>query len=231
MTLTVPLVGVLTVVRPDMVVVEEVAFDGPRRAGPAALRHLADIKNGTTMFGVDLDGAARGVERHPWVRSARAFRSWPGTVVIEVEEYDPVALLHFDGLHYVAADGTPFAEASDDDLDYPSLTGIDLTLESLHPDLPRRATKSALWLLQVVDERGLLSREEISEISFSRTRGYTVHIDGSRLVFGLDDMERQVDRLAMLLDRGDLDLSKPHVVDLAPTSVAIVRPLEPFQGG
>jgi len=230
-TLTVPLVGALAVIRPDMVVVEEVVFDGSRRAGPAALRHLTDIRNGTTMFGVDLDEAARGVERHPWVRSARAFRSWPSTVVIEIEEYEPVALLHFDGLHYLAVDGTAFAEASNDDLDYPSLTGIDLTLESLHPDLPREAIEQALWLLVAVDERGLISREEISEISFSRTRGLTVHVDRSRLIFGLEDFDRQVDRLAMLLDRGDLDLSRPHVVDLAPASVAIVRPLKPFAGG
>jgi hypothetical protein len=231
LTLTLPLVGAFAMVRPDMLVVEEVAFDGHRRAGPAALRHLAEIRNGTTLFGVDLDAAARGVERHPWVRSARAFRSWPAGVVIEVEEYEPVALLHFNGLHYVSEDGVPFAEASNDDLDYPNLTGIDRTLESLHPELPRQAIRNALWLLSTVDERGLLSRDEISEVSFSRTRGLTVHIHGSRVIFGLEAIGRQVDRLAMLLDRGELDLSRPHVVDLAPSTVAIVRPLDPFVGG
>ncbi len=227
LTLTLPLVGAFTVVRPDMMFVEEVVFDGTRRAGPAALRHLADISNGTTMFGVALDDAARGVERHPWVRSARATRMWPATVSIEVEEYEPVALLHFNGLHYVSSDGTAFAAAAQDDLDYPNLTGIDGHLESLHPGLPALAIENALWLLTSLDERGLVSRDEVSEVSFSRTHGLTVHVRGTRLVFGLEALDRQVDRLAMLLDRGDLDLDRPHLVDLAPASVAIVTPLEP----
>jgi len=213
-------------------VVEEVAFDGTRRAGPAALRHLADISNGTTMFGVDLDDAERGVERHPWVRSARASRVWPATVVIEIEEHEPVALLHYGpghGLHYVGEDGTAFAAASYDDLDYPSLTGIDPHLESLHPELPKLAIDNALWLLTALDDRGLIARDAVSEVAFSRTHGLTLHISdppgGTRFIFGLEGLDRQVDRLAMLLDRGDLDLGQPHLVDLAPASVAIVRPL------
>src|SRR5690606_17800282 len=103
------------VTRPDCMLVERVVFEGRARAGEAALRHLADLPNGTTIWSVDLDAVARGVERHPWVRSARAVREWPDRVVVHVEEYEPVALLHYDRTYYVDRDGTPFlADATGD---------------------------------------------------------------------------------------------------------------------
>lgn len=219
------LVGGWLVVRPDCMVIERVVFEGHHRAGASALRHLADIPNGTTIWAVDLDRAARGAERHPWVRSARAIRQWPDTVILEVQEYEPVALLHYDGLYYVDADGTPFLGDVADDLDYPSITGIGPGLERAHPDLPRLAVRDALWLIEELDTRGLVPRDAISEVNFSRARGFTVHADRSRLVFAVDDLERQVSRLSLLLERGQVDLGTPSWVDLAPATVAIVRPL------
>lgn len=212
--------------RPDLALVEHVEFRGAERATPVALRHLADIRNGTTMWQVDLWRAQRGVETHPWVRSARVYRKLPDTVVVQVEEYEPVALLHRDGLFYVDRSGVVFLRARTDELDYPVITGIDAALERAHPDLPRLVLRDTLWLLDALDSRGLVSRSQVSEIAFSRTRGFTAHlVGGAELRFGLEGLERQVDRLSMLLGEG-VDLGEPVLVDLAPATVAIVRPLD-----
>lgn len=213
-------------VRPDLMLVEQVAFEGVRHARPGALRHLTDIRNGTTIWSIDLEAAARGVERHPWVRSARASRQWPDTVTVEVEEYVPVAILHYDDLYYVDADGLPFLRGNLPDLDFPNLTGIEPSLERRHPGLPGLATRDALALLSDLDERGLAGAGVVSEIAFSETRGFTVHIGPSRVLLGLEDIDGQLDRLSTLVERGEVDLSEPTWVDLAPASVAIVRPLD-----
>lgn len=219
------------VARPDCMLVERVVFEGRARAGEAALRHLADIPNGTTIWTVDLEAAARGVERHPWVRRARAVREWPDRVVVEIEEYEPVALLHYDRTYYVDRDGTPFLADATGDLDYPSITGIGPDLERAHPDLPRLAVRDALRLIDALDARGLLTRDRISEVAFSRTRGFTVHGPGARFAFGVDDLERKLDRLERLVAEGQVDPSAPLMVDLAPETVAIVRPLDAPSAG
>lgn len=219
------LAAAFLVVRPDCMVVQRVEARGHQRASEEALRHLADIPNGTTIWGVDLDRAERGVEGHPWVRRARATREWPDRVIIEVEEHDPVALLHYDGLYYVDREGHPFLGDVRDDLDFPVITGVGPDLERAHPDLPRLAVRDALWLLEQLDTQGLVAREDVSEIAFSRTRGFTVQTRGARIAFDVEDLERQVSRLQLLVGRGDLDLGEPRWVDLAPSTVAIVRPL------
>jgi len=217
--------ALFAVARPDLALVEHVEFQGAERSSPVALRHLADIRNGTTMWRVDLRRAQRGAEAHPWVRSARVYRKLPDTVVVEVEEYEPVALLHHNGLFYVDRSGAVFLRARTDELDYPVITGIDQALERAHPDLPRLVLRDTLWLLETLDSRGLVSRSQVSEIAFSRTRGFTAHLGGgAELRFGLEGLDRQVDRLSVLLGEG-VDLGEPVLVDLAPASVAIVRPL------
>lgn len=223
-------VGLGLLVRPDLVLVEHVRFEGASRSTETALRHLVDVRNGATMWRVDLEAVEAGAERHPWVRDARARREWPNTVVVAVDEYVPVALLEQDGLHYIDADGTVFLTARADDLDYPVITGIDAELGRLHPDLPRLALRDALGLLAALDQRGLVPRERVSEIHFSATSGFTVQVTGgARLVFSLEDRERQLERLAALVGRG-VDPGAPILVDLAPASLAIVRPLDAVAG-
>jgi hypothetical protein len=229
-------VVVALVVRPDRVVVEEVAFFDNERATAAELRHLANISNGTTIWGVDLQEVSEGVASHPWVRRAVAVRRYPASVHVQVHEYTPVALLAFDGaLYYVDSFGTAFLRASSDDLDYPVITGIQASLEAAHPHLPRLALGEALWLLGEVDREGLIDRELISEIEFSRTRGFTLRTRSgapghrtAEVLFGFENLERQVDRLRQLLERrkDPVSLANAVLVDLAPEKIAIVRALD-----
>ncbi len=221
------------VVRPDQLYVERIEFVGASRAQAAELRHLADVKNGVTVWGVDLEKISQGVQRHPWVSSVRAERRLPGTVVVRVEEHVPVALLAWGSeLYYVDASGRPFLRAHTHDLDYPVLTGVGPQLELTHPELPRLVLHDALWLMGELDARGILTRDRISEIGFSKTRGFTIQTTGAvpgrpsaRVLVGFGGYERQLRHLSALQQQG-VDLSEPLQVDVAPETVAIVRPVD-----
>jgi len=205
--------------------VERVVFEGAKEADVPSLRHFADLRNGTTMWGVDLDAVAHGVERHPWVREAQARRAWPDTVVVEIVEHHAAALLHDGGRLLVVSDeGRPFLPADARHLDLPHLTGFGGELGALHPDLSPLAVRQALWLVAELDERGLVARDHIGEISFSRSSGYRIHAGPAEIAFGLHDLPTQIDRLAELV-AGGLSLSSPHSVDLGAPSVVLVRPL------
>ncbi|HMV69980.1 MAG TPA: FtsQ-type POTRA domain-containing protein, partial [Myxococcota bacterium] len=219
------------VLRPDLMYVERIEFVGNVRATDAELRHLSDLRNGVTIWDVDLATLSERVQRHPWVAEVTAERHLPGSVVVKVQEHAPVALLAFgDRLLYVDEQGRPFLEARSDDLNHPIISGIDPALEGLHPELPRLALRDALWLLQELDARAILPLDHVSEIRFHRTRGFVLQTAGSvrggataEVLIGLGDYERQLRHLAALVDRG-VDLTRPLHVDVAPESVAIVRP-------
>lgn len=215
----------LVMLRPDLHMVEQVRFEGVHRVSPVALRHLADLPNGTAIWEVDPEQVARAVERHPWVKRAVVTRELPATVRVEVVEYTPVAMLRWDGLRYLDADGTVILGARGDELGYPIISGVDSALERAHPALPRLAVRDAIRLIELLDARGLVPPEQVSELHFSRTRGFTLTLtSGAELLLSLDDPEPQLDRLAALVAQG-VDLTAPVHVDLAPAKVAIVRPL------
>ncbi|MCA9491650.1 MAG: FtsQ-type POTRA domain-containing protein [Myxococcales bacterium] len=218
--------AVFALARPDLMMVEQVVFDGQSRATVAELRHLMDLRNGTAPWEVDADALARAVERHPWVRSATVELRWPSELRVSVDERQAVALLRDgDDLLYVDDLGVPFLRAAGGDLDLVHLTGMGSELDELHPDLAPRAIRDALWLAGTLDREGLVARDRVSEVVFSRTSGFLVLTDRARLAFGPADLPAQVERLSVLVHQG-LSLEEPRYVDLAPASVAIVRRLD-----
>lgn len=221
------------IVRPDQFYVERVEFVGNHHATAAELRHLSDLRNGTSLWSADLAAVSAGVQRHPWVQSVEVERRLPNRIVVTVHEHEPIALLAFtDGLYYVDQEGTPFLRATSEDLDHPLITGVDGTLEKSHPALPRLAIRDALWILTQLDSHKVIPFGQVSEIRFERTRGWTIQTAGgtskhptAEVLFGFGDYDKQIARLAALIGRG-VDLTQPLHVDVAPERVAIVRPLD-----
>lgn len=219
-------VGLLVgLIRPDLWVVERVEFEGHERSSASSLRHLAELQNGTTMWGADLAQVRDGVERHPWVRSAEVTLQWPSSVRVTITEHEPVAVLVADSMSYLNAEGQAFAPAEMSDINYPLITGIDAEAAALHKDVPARATAAALELLEALEVETQIPADRISEIHFRADRGFTVHIsNGARILFDHGEFHRQLARLEQLEAQGVSPLAPFHI-DLAPQTVAIVRPL------
>ncbi len=197
---------------------------GNDRADVVQLRHLARLPEGEPLVLLDLESAVAGVQRHPWVQSASASRRFPNTVVIEVVERTPVALVQLAGLYLVDAEGTLFARAGEGDLDHPILSGLDPALASGQPELSRRLVRTGLDWLAAAQAQGGLAEADISELHFNVKTGYTLYLrNGGEVLLGFTGNER-VARLSMLTARG-LDLRSPHRVDLATDRVAVVTPL------
>jgi cell division protein FtsQ len=74
----------------DFFRVHTVEVRGTRFARPQEIIRRLGIDTTASVWG-PLDTLARRAERHPQVRSARVRRRLPGTLVVEVEENEPVA--------------------------------------------------------------------------------------------------------------------------------------------
>lgn len=204
---------------------EQLEVRGNERVDVMHVRHLASLPEGQALARLDLDAARAGVERHPWVRAARVSRQFPKTVVIEVEERVPVALLQqADGLYLVDAEGVVFARAAAPDLDHPLLTGVDGELATTQPELARKVVRTGLEWLAAAQAQGGLPESALSELRFDPETGYTLFLrNGGEVLLGFAGQER-ISRLSALTARG-LDLAAPHRVDLASDRLAVVTPL------
>ncbi len=220
------------VVRPDLVLVEHIDFVGAEHADQRALRHLADMPNGTTIWGVDPTAIAHGVEHHPWVRHATVERVWPDGLRVTLEERTPVALLAIAERTYVLDEqGVPFLVADGRALDLPLILGLAPELAERHPELPQLVLRDALWLIREIPVRTGVSADAISSVAFHTDTGMSVTVGHSRVVFGLEDLPRQMDRLERLVNEAHVALDEPLLIDLAPATVAIVRSLAPANAG
>lgn len=217
--------------KPDLLRVEKVNFSGNYRATDMSLRHLTNIRNGTYLWDVDLERAVRGVEKHPWVRTARIRRTFPNYLSISIQEHQPVAMVLGERLTYVNERGEQFLMANSSAVDFPMITGVGKEVRQAHPELPKAIVQEGVALLKNLEDQRLIASSEISELSFDRALGWTVYVEnGARFLFGLDNLPRQLARLEQLLEQ-ELSVFDSVVVDLAPATVAIVKPLGPRSEG
>jgi cell division protein FtsQ len=120
--------------------------EGARKLGQAELGKLMGIELGTNIFKIDTADAERRLLADPWIRQVKVSRKLPGTLRIELEERDAVAIGSIgDHLYLLTRAGEPFKElAPQDPYDLPVVTGI--SAENLVRDRPREIERIALGL-------------------------------------------------------------------------------------
>ena len=111
---------------------------------------LLPFGTGVNVFRIDTGAAEAALRGHPWVKDVEVRRELPHTVVVEVEERAPVAVVAADGLYLVEADGTPFKKAELDrgeGAGLPIVSGVPRTLFAEAPDQARARIRHALAVL------------------------------------------------------------------------------------
>lgn len=89
------------------------------------LRALMGLRPGTNLLAVDIDELARAVVADPWIASARVVRRLPDTLMVDVTEHEPVAVLLAGKFFLVDAKGRPFKEMEPGERGrLPIITGI-----------------------------------------------------------------------------------------------------------
>ena len=211
---------------------EEIRFTGLAHAQEGDLIRRSGLAVGENLFRADLVRAARGMQSHPWVESALLTRRPPSTIVVNVLEHHPAALVQFgDRTTFVLdEEGRLFKRASPEDgLDVPVLTG----LSRKGPDTQLRLL-GALHLLDTW--RGAGSPvSALAEVRLDDDGGFTLFAhDGDGLQeirLGSSELSLKLRRLAQvraaLSRRGEkaarIDLDNPARPDQAAATLADKR--------
>lgn len=190
------------------------------------VRSTSGVQISSSLMSVDLQGVAAAVKKdNSWVRDVSVSRQWPDTLVLQVGEYEPYALIAVGAedrtkLHYLDRSGIPFAKASYGmDLDFPVITGLEE-----QPDEQRRAgyLEQPLHLLRLIGANNPnLPIQSISEIHIDDQEGLVIYLVEYPfpIFFGEGDIRQKYVRLRKVLEM----LYKPRKTGMDIGRVAYIR--------
>jgi cell division protein FtsQ len=223
--------------------VREIHFTGLVHAGEGELLRKSGLSPGENLFRADLPRAARAIESHPWVAAVRISRQLPGTLLVDVQEHRPAALVQLASLYVLDDEGRVFKRAAPEDgLDLPLITGLSReSWQSRRPELQLRLL-AALHLLDTWRGAGF-AVSALSEVRLDDEGAFTLFaVDPSagdgrgasqvqEIRLGAADLPLKLRRLAQvraaLSRRGEratrIDLDNPARPDQAAATLADKR--------
>jgi cell division protein FtsQ len=207
-----------------------------RHLTKTALLNYLHFRTGQNVFTIDLHGAAKRIYDHPWVKTASVRRELPDTVVVELTEREPVALLRMETLYLVDEDGVPFKKAeAGDPGDLPLLSGFDPTAFQRGGLAARRMAKliaEAAHLIRTGQRIGHLDPQDISEVRYEASGGYTfVTADhGAQIRLGFGDYDKKLQRFAAVSQRIGGRMAQVRLVDVSIPGRVVVRGLRQESG-
>jgi cell division protein FtsQ len=164
---------------------------------------LSDVTMGGNIFELDLERIGRKIEENPWVFSARVQRLFPRSVVIQVEERSPMAVINLDYLYYVDGRGEIFKVLeAQDSLDYPVLTGLEREDLLARPEESRRQLQGMMGLIDELAGRRIFALSEVSEIHLDQGGEIVLYTcnGGIPVHMGTGDYRGKLDRLERIFN-------------------------------
>jgi len=207
---------------------QKIEVNGVSQARDWEVKVLGEVSPGTNILSVDLVETAAKIERHPWIASATIRRSFPDTLVVEVKERAPVAILPMGELYYVDQEGTIFKKVKTGDrLSLPVLSGFGQPGPLQRGKIGRQGIKEALALMNRIAEKTPFARDGISEIHLDPDLGFSMYTANAaaQIQLGWDNFDTKLDRLGRLLNQQRLDLAQVRRIDLDLSKWAVVTPL------
>lgn len=162
---------------------------------------MLDLEPGRGLLLIDLVQVQRSLETHPWIRRAVVRRVFPDTLVVELDEREPVAVLRtgtggreflLDREGTLISEGVPRADEG-----LPVLTGVDYTDAILGTGDTVARVRSGIALAGLLDRSG----GGRMEVDLRRPGDMVAYYSGLRLRFGEGDFGDKVDRYRQVSDR------------------------------
>lgn len=155
--------------------ITSIEVSGETHLSADQIRAALPVKLGDNVFATNLGKVADSLRSTPWIASVSVHRVLPRTLVVEVTEHAPVAMVELGDLYLVDATGNPFKRAqleSGDGANLPVITGIDRATYEAEPG-PTAATITAT-LAALATWREEPSRPAIGELHLDAHHALTL---------------------------------------------------------
>jgi cell division protein FtsQ len=177
--------------------IDAVEVRGTTRLDPESVRALVPAHVGDNVFAVDTAAVEARLLDDPWIAKVRVRRELPRTLVVDVTEEAPAALLDLDGLYLASADGRPFKRAlteHGEGAGLPVVTGVGRDVYAADPDGTAALVADALgsaeaWRTAAIAP-GAAPRPAVGEIHLDSRRGLTLFTRDGAVAIRLGEVDR-----------------------------------------
>jgi cell division septal protein FtsQ len=198
---------------------------GLERLSGDEIAAASGLARGAAPSDVDPEAVVESLEAHPWVESARAVRLSAATLLVEVRERVPLAVVETGkdaALFFVDATGMPFApvEASASE-GMPRL----VPAAAVDPNEPSDALAAGVALAQRLPTFGLAVPAQVRIPAKEDAEGFVLQLAGlsARVVIGREDLDEQLAGLVRLLAANLSEVAEAASVDLRFAGQAVLR--------
>ena len=197
--------------------VTDVEVVGGDRRTPDAVSAESGIGVGGNVFALDLDAARAKILADPWISEATLARRLPGTILVQITERKPAALVAVGDTLLVTSQGEPFKRVEPGDpVDLPLVTGLrpdDLTEDH---EGATRTIRRAIDLAAEYEASSLSRRSPLEEVHVSPEGTFTLVVGRSatELVLGGPPFRRKLDQAARVVAELDKRGAKADAIML-----------------
>ncbi len=203
---------------------KNITVRGIEKTSEKEILNLAGIKSHSNILTLNLKEISRKIEAAPWVKDVSIGRELPDSLVIEVRERKPAALILVDKSLYIMDWNEELFKRfeNSDDIHLPVLNGV-----YKNGIINKNLMEEAMVFLKLLSSnRDFTKIQHISEIYGDDVYGFSIFTkSGLCLQLGFGNYNRKLKKLKpVLIDLARKNLDKVHlVVDLSDLTKVIVK--------
>ena len=211
---------------------DSISVRGASHLAVAEVAAATGVSRSAALSSLELASVEKRLEDHAWIAEARALRLPTGTLLVDVKETVPVAVVAAGSpaqTFLVDASGTPFAAAEErHDEALPRI----VTAGAVAPLEPNEDIARAVQLARELHRFGLAQPVLISIAAEDDRRGFTLRLAGlrARIVLGREDLDSKLRELARLLAADVPEIGDATELDLRFADQAVLRNEPPPEG-
>ncbi len=194
------------VVSSDRFGVRTVDVIGTHRRTPDDVRRAAGLEIGANIFSVNLDAARTSLLTDPWIGDATVARRLPDTIIVQVTEREPGAIVALGETFLSTRAGSLFKKLEPGDpLDLPVVTGLSPDLATQDRDGTAKTIRRAIDLAADYDQSALAGRSPLEEVHVGSDGSMTLVVgkSGLELALGQPPYRKKLEEAARVVS--DLD--------------------------
>jgi cell division protein FtsQ len=175
------------------------------------------IAIGANVFVLDLDAARARLLADPWIAEAALARRLPGTVLVQVTERKPAAVVAMGDTLLANGDGEPFKKLEPDDpIDLPLVTGLPPDSMEVDREGTMRTIRRAIDLAAEYENGTLAKRIPLGEVHVQPDGAFLLVVgsDAMELILGSPPFRRKLDQAARVVAELDKRGAKADAIML-----------------
>jgi cell division protein FtsQ len=171
-----------------------IAFRGLHEVTEAELLQFTGLALRENIFRVDCSSLEQAIASHPWVRRAKVDRRIPHQLLIQVDEFKPIAIVSLGQRYLLDAEGRPFKRVQpSDSVDLPRVTGISREQYLREPEAASARLQQATEMM--ADYRRFDPTDPLSEIRLEAIGITLISQSGVEVHFGEGERAAKFARL------------------------------------